>query len=84
MMLGIVISRIIFPRTPIDYELPLLDSIPDPMEHHVHGPGFALSQLLVGEYRSSGVICLNWSRGLFVAQLLQCCAENNGFLSIEK
>ena len=83
-MLEVVIFLVILPCPPIDDELDLMDSIPDPMEPHVHGPGFTSSQPLVGESRSSGVICLNWSRGSCVSQLLQCCAENNGFLALEK
>ena len=48
MVLGGIVSVVHGPRFPVHPELSLPDSVPDPIEAHVHGFGSALFDSVIG------------------------------------
>jgi hypothetical protein len=66
-MFGVVIGQIFTARAPVDAEVVLSDSAFDPVKAHVHGLGSFLFDSVVGETCGGGIVCLKWSRRLWVA-----------------
>ena len=55
-MLGEVICKVMVCWGPVHVVLLLVDAIPDPIETHIDGTGSSLSDGVIGEANSSGVI----------------------------
>jgi hypothetical protein len=53
-----VASQIFCAWFPVEDELVLFYLVADPVETHVHGPGFALFESVVGDACGCGVVCL--------------------------
>ena len=83
-MFGEVISLVEFSFFPIDDELSLPDTVADPIESHVDSFGSLLFDSLIGNARSSIVVCEHWSWWLWMAEFGQCDAERTGFFAIVK
>lgn len=70
MMLGKIVGVVIDATTPKNNEVTLFDSIPKPIEAHVHSFGTALSDRFVGYAGSTGVVGLNRRCWLWVAEIV--------------
>ena len=70
MMLGEVVSKIVAASIPKYVELPLNDSIADPVVAHVDVARLVLLDGVVGKSSGGGVVGLNWCGGLWVAHVV--------------
>jgi hypothetical protein len=66
-MFGVVIGQIVTARAPVDAEVVLSDLTFDPVKAHVHGLVSFLFDSVVGETCGGGIVCLKWSKRLWVA-----------------
>ena len=67
MVLCKVVHEVVFTFLPVDEELTLFDSIPDPVESHVHCFGSLLLDGVVGDAAGACVVCFDWGGWLWVA-----------------
>ena len=58
-MLGEIVSEIVSPSFPMNDELALCDSVPDPIEAHVNCFGTLLFDGGIGDACSACVVCLD-------------------------
>jgi hypothetical protein len=66
-LFGVVVGQIFTARAPVDAEVVLSDSAFDPVKAHAHGLGSFLFDSVVGKTCGGGIVCLKWSRRLWVA-----------------
>ncbi len=66
-----VISKVRGAWVPVDLELFLCDAILDPIKSHIYGFGFLLFDMFVCKTISHGVVGLNRSGWLWVAQVFK-------------
>ena len=79
-----VICKIVLCTFPVDVELILLLSIPNPVEAHIHRLGSALNYC-VGEYANSTFIVeLEWSWALGVAHFGEGGSHGNSVFGVDK
>ena len=69
-MLGRVISKIVFAFFPVDTKLILFLSIANPIQSHVHGFGSALDDGVGDDASGTFVVELNWCWPLLVAHFV--------------
>ena len=65
-MFGEVVSEVVGTAPPVHEELPLFDTIFDPVKTHIHGFGSSLFHGAVCDAGGTGVVCLDGSGGLWV------------------
>jgi hypothetical protein len=82
MMFGKIISLVENALFPADNKLALANAISNPTETHVDGFGSLLFDTVVGNARSSAVVCLDWGRWLGVAEFFKARTQGARFLSI--
>jgi hypothetical protein len=80
MMLGEVVSLIVYSWLSVDDELTSVNPVADPVETHVHGFGSALLDRVVGDAFSAFVACLGGCVRLWMTELFEGGAEAEGFL----
>jgi hypothetical protein len=68
----------------VDDKLALGDSVPDPIKTHINGFGAALFDGAVCNAGGTGVVGLDGSRGLGVAEILERGADSSSFFAIMK
>ena len=77
-----VVGEVFVSWSPVDQELALLDAVLYPIESHVHGFGFALSDSAVGDASGGRVIGLNGRCRLWVMHLVERRAGGGGIAGI--
>ena len=68
MMFGEVVAVVVFAWGPKDLELALADTVADPIEAHVNCFGALLLDGVIDNSLSAGVVRLDWSCWLLVAE----------------
>ena len=74
-VLGPVVAQVVSSFFPVDSELALADTVPDPVELHVHGLGPALFDTVIDNSICHLIVCLDVGGRLGVAQSLQSVAQ---------
>ena len=82
-MLGVVVCKVGVSRGPFNGELPLVNSVWDPVETHVHSLGPLEFVVTVGKSTGSGIVGGDFGgTRLLMAKLLQDVSDENSFLAI--
>ena len=80
MVFGEIVSVVLLSSLPVDFELALSHAIADPVETHVDCFGASLLDSVIDDSFCTGIVCLNWRGGLWVAKKFQGIANHAGFL----
>ena len=83
-MLGEIIGIIILARAPVDEKLTLVNSVPDPVEAHVHCSGSSEFASLVGNLVCSCVVCGERCWLLWMSHFVEDGANDSAFFGIEE
>ncbi len=67
MMLGEVVGKIVGPTAPINEKIPIIDTIVDPIEMHVHGYGASLFDCIIDYTSGTSIVSLDGCWRLRVA-----------------
>ena len=79
MVFGNIIGKVGFSGFPMDIELALSYTVPDPVETHVDGAGAVLLDGVVGDAASGGIVSLDWCGRLGVAHVGKSTTEDDTF-----
>ena len=82
MVLCVVISEVILSSFPMDVEMSLAYSIPDPIEPHVNSFRSLLLDSVIDDAFCTRVVSLNWSWGLLMTKKFQGCSQCASILGI--
>ena len=83
-LFGPVVGSIGGPWPPIDAELFLTFSVPQPMKTHVHGFGRLWLNFVGHHSICRGVVCLNRCWGLWVPHFFQQCSLGDSVFGVDK
>ena len=83
-MFGRIICQIVLCTFPVDVELLLALSIPNPIKTHVHCFGSALNDSVSKYSYGAFVVELERSGALRVAHFGECCAHRDGVFSVDE
>ena len=84
MMLGEIVGEVVTSSSPVNDELPLFDSVLDPIKSHVDRLGSALLDGLVYDAGRTSVIGLNRSGSLWVAEFFEYSAKHGSIFGVVK
>jgi hypothetical protein len=82
MVFGKVFGEIFFTSTPMNYELPLLDSVADPVKAHVYGFGATLFDFFIGDASGACIVGLDGCFGLRMSHFFEYNAERDTVASV--
>ena len=83
-VLGEVICQVVDTETPVHKKLTLVNTVANPIEAHIDGFRTTLADGGVSNTSGGGVVGLEWSRWLWVAEFKKGCAKDNAVLAIDK
>ena len=85
MMFGEIICKVCFASFPVDAELPLTDSVLDPIESHVHCLGSFGFDCVVGDSFGGCIVCADGGGSrLWVSHFCECCYDRLSGLAVHK
>ena len=83
MVFGPIVGVIEYTRSPIELELLLCFSVPEPVEAHIHGLCAFGLDFAIDDSFCSGVVCLDGGGWLGVSKFLKNGADVDCFLCID-
>ena len=79
-----VITKVLMAGFPKNMEVFLVNPVLDPVEAHVHGFGALLADSAISNAGGNRVVSLYWRRRLWPSHILECLADDGGFLGVNK
>ena len=79
-----VITKVLMAGFPKNMEVFLVNPVLDPVEAHVHGFGALLADSAISDAGCDRVVGLHWRRRLWPSHILECLADDGGFLGVNK
>ena len=83
-VLGKVVAHVSGTFLPVDAEVALVDTVPDPVETHVDCFRAALLDCVIGDSHGTFVVCGDWGWWLGIAHFFKGGSEWACFLAIDE